>query len=150
MPVREVVLDNKTGLPEVKASRSEEGQMTFRVHMIAPGGMSVYQPISDGLLRQMREDFANSEDDHSWEDEIKAVQRAYAASLRNAVGETVQRVADLEAENAALATVADAAREEAERERERAIALEAQLAEARRTASRPKGTKQATGASASA
>lgn len=51
--MREVVLDTRTGLPEVRASRSDEGHLTFRYHTIRSGGMSVWEPLTDEALRAM-------------------------------------------------------------------------------------------------
>jgi hypothetical protein len=49
---QEVALD-ETGAPVVRAFRSEEGQLTFRYLTCRAGGMSIWAPITDEIMRRI-------------------------------------------------------------------------------------------------
>jgi hypothetical protein len=108
--IREVVLDAETGLPEVRVSRSEDGQLTYRVHQIHPGGMSVYVPISDAVLQQMREHFDGGDD--KWQEKLQAVATSYAVSLRSADAQREMVASELQARLDAMGATMDVERAE--------------------------------------
>ena len=121
MPSDEIILDAVTGLPEVRATRSPDGQLTFRLHTVRSGGMSVFIPISDGVLRSVRATPGHVDDD-DWETRVRGIALAVAASLRTAEAQRQARVEDLEGQLGAMGESLDA-------ERRRADDLERRLAE---------------------
>jgi uncharacterized Zn finger protein (UPF0148 family) len=118
---RDVVLDPKTGLPEVRASRSQDGQVTFRVHVLQSGGGSIFSPVSDATHQLLRDQYGEPAAD--WEERISRVQKMYAATMDKNADDTdaVARLEELTAEHAALA-------EQVESERTRADEAELKVA----------------------
>jgi hypothetical protein len=128
----ETVLDTLTGLPEVRAARTPEGQLVYRYHTIRPGGMSVWEPLDERMLGLMREEAAGAE---ALTERMASAAIAVAATIASAEkGEVVRKTqaTALAADEREL--LAQARREAAEArdalqaERERAEAAERALA----------------------
>lgn len=113
----EVVLDAETGLPQVVASRSVDGQLTYRVHTVRSGGGSVFLPVTDAVVREMAARRHDPDEEVSFGERLREVAEAYARSLEPDVQ------GDLAAENERLAA-------EVEQERAARLAAEERLAAA--------------------
>jgi hypothetical protein len=124
MAVREIVLDPETGLPEIRATRAEDGTLRYRVHTVHPGGgMAVFQEVTEPTFRLMREKFGQVADGMA--DRLRQMQLALAASYQDAAEAEAVRFAELQQDHAALMQVAEA-------DRQRADAAELRVAELER------------------
>lgn len=134
--MREVVLDTESGLPEVRASRSEDGQLRFRYHTIRPGGMSVWETVTDEVLRRM-----SQVDRSSFEAQIKAAQLQIAR-------EVAERAHASERETEGLRERLDAAEALLAEADARIVAAEQRADEAERKARAPRQPRQPKAAAA--
>ena len=93
----EVLLDTVSGLPLVQASRTDDGQLTFRLITVRPGGMVVAQPVTESVMRDVQR-----KSSERLADRVAVAAVAAAAGLENADRAQRQRVADLEGQVAEL------------------------------------------------